>query len=169
MREMGIEPSDLSNIPLEEELDTHKHPLYQKTHELAMQVSDWITENQDLLKRKAKIVRAISEKTSIKFLDAIEVIQWYNFFIAAKIFRALPHMASDLEDEASIYDSNGSAKIALIAIDRSIASWGFLLEHLTVEEDQILHFLQELSGIKSATEKQFPDAYKFIRPGFDEP
>ena len=168
MKEMGIELSDLSDIEPEEELNPHEHSLYRKAHDLAMLVTDWLDQKQEVLKNKAEIALSISDEKGNLFVDAIEVIRWYNFFIAAKIFRALPHTESDKVEEASIYDSNGSAKIALISVDRSIAAWGLLLEHIPEEEDSILNFLRELSGIKLLTEKEFPDARKFVRPGFDD-
>ncbi len=65
-------------------------------------------------------------------------------------------------------DSDGSAKIALIATDRSISAWGKLLKHLPKSEDEILEILVLLERLRNMTEKEFPDARKFVRPGFDE-
>src|SRR4029078_3464222 len=58
--------------------------------------------------------------------DAREGIQWYQYQIAVKTMRALSGRKEELEDpEIADFprDSDGSAKVALIGIDRSIAAW----------------------------------------------
>jgi hypothetical protein len=64
-------------------------------------------------------------------------------------------------------DSDGSAKIALIAIDRSIAAWGQMRQHLPQREDNILDILVHLDRLRRKTETVFPNAKAFVRPGFD--
>ncbi|MDX6303084.1 MAG: hypothetical protein QOI77_53 [Blastocatellia bacterium] len=121
--------------------------------------------------------------------DAIEVIRWYQFFIAAKVYRAL--MGRDdkiiedalrdreipaddeVEEEEAQFDriaddSDGSAKIALIAIDRSSSAWRMMLSSVPEKADSIKPMLLELERLRRATELIFPRARDFIRPGFDE-
>jgi len=130
--------------------------------------------------------------------DAEEIIQWYQFFIAVKLTRALSRPASiaegsddqdDLsfdfmsanetdEDEAIDYDaviaranridSNGSAKVALVAIDRSMAGWRSLQLALPEKANTINPTLVELDRLRRLTEARFPQARDFIRPGLDE-
>jgi hypothetical protein len=130
--------------------------------------------------------------------DAAEIIQWYQFFIAVKLTRALSRPATgdegpddegDLsfdfmsadetdEDELVDYDavisrahridSNGSAKAALVAIDRSTAAWGALQPSLPDKAHTINPILVELDRLRRLTEKRFPQARDFIRPGLDE-
>jgi hypothetical protein len=107
----------------------------------------------------------IEEIKNSRFKDSLEVIYWYNFFISAKIFRALIH--DDEEDEIQ-NDSNGSAKIALIALDRLIASWSVVMENMMDHQDEILKFLISLADVRKLTESTFPNARKFVRPGFDQ-
>jgi hypothetical protein len=130
-----------------------------------------------------------NSEEDIDVSDAIEVIRWYQFFVAAKVFRAL--MARDLpvvdeelasedifsgaeldDDEAFIEavsnDADGSAKIALIAIDRSSSAWRVLQSSLPEKADSIVPMLLELERLRRATEQTFPEARDFIRPGFDE-
>lgn len=58
-----------------------------------------------------------------------DVISWFHSFIAAKINRALTVWADeDAADRSLASDTNGSAKIALIAIERSHAAWLELVE-----------------------------------------
>lgn len=130
-----------------------------------------------------------NSEEDIDVSDAIEVIRWYQFFVAAKVFRAL--MAQDrtvideeltsedifsgaeLDDgeafiEAVGNDADGSAKIALIAIDRSSSAWRVLQSSLPEKADSIVPMLLELERLRRATEQTFPQARDFIRPGFDE-
>ena len=130
-----------------------------------------------------------NSEDDIDVSDAIEVIRWYQFFVAAKVFRAL--MAEDrtvidealtsedifsdaeLDDgeafiEAVGNDADGSAKIALIAIDRSSSAWRVLQSSLPEKADSIVPILLELERLRRATEQTFPEARDFIRPGFDE-
>jgi hypothetical protein len=65
-------------------------------------------------------------------------------------------------------DSDGSAKIALIAMDRSISAWAGLREALGDDPDGILDLLAQLAAIRRETEKLFPAARAFVRAGFDE-
>jgi hypothetical protein len=64
-------------------------------------------------------------------------------------------------------DSDGSAKIALIAVDRSIAAWGQMHQRLPQREDDILDILVHLDRLRRKTETVFPNARAFVRPAFD--
>lgn len=105
--------------------------------------------------------------------EFVEVIRWYQPFIYAKLSRAIGSRAgeeleTDPEMKAFPKDSDGTAKIALIAMDRSIAAWSGLRLKLGGEEgDDVLDLLAQLAAIRQATEKLFPQARAFVRPGFD--
>ncbi|MBI4972213.1 MAG: hypothetical protein HZA06_01190 [Nitrospirae bacterium] len=103
--------------------------------------------------------------------DAIEVIRWYQNQIYVKLMRALTHEefpdASE-EDDTLQKGSNGSALVALIGIDRSIGAWGKLQEYFTAKTDSLLDILVHLNRLRQMTEKAFPDARNFKRPGFDD-
>ena len=65
-------------------------------------------------------------------------------------------------------DSDGSAKIGLIAIDRSIAAWA-VIQHYTIDCNmEVINVIAFLDGLRQAVEETFPNARSFIRPGFDE-
>lgn len=102
--------------------------------------------------------------------DCVEVIQWYLHFIFAKFSRALQgrliHQVLEEEEDFS-KDSDGSAKIALIAVDRSVDAWNKLFTSLGCE-DEILPVLALLEKIRRLGETSFPDARVFKRPGFDD-
>ena len=111
--------------------------------------------------------------------DAVEVINWYVFFIAAKIRRAVTregepdaehdgeHDETDGEAGGWQKDSDGSVKIALIGIDRSLGAWGKLHGYLG-EVVEILPIMLHLERLRRDAEREFPNARRFIRPGFDE-
>ena len=66
-------------------------------------------------------------------------------------------------------DSDGSAKVALIAIDRSISAWKLIYDLRLEAADSIQPLLFQLDKMRSETETEFPNARDFVRPGFDEP
>lgn len=104
--------------------------------------------------------------------EMVEIIYWYQMFIAAKIHRGLSGLLdpdgnfdeNELSDPQS--DANGTIKIALIAVTRSMMAWTFLM---TEKNSQIIKPLIELLGtIKQTAENKIPNACHFVRPGFDE-
>jgi len=97
--------------------------------------------------------------------DAVEVIRWYQHQIAVKLMRAIG--SSSQEEELHSGDASGSAKVALIAMDRSITAWAELLRQLPDEEDRILPLLHDLSRLRREVERSYPGARAFVRPGFD--
>jgi hypothetical protein len=105
--------------------------------------------------------------------DAVDVVRWYCMQIYVKLKRASLHEPEEDEDpdmaEAGQSDRNGSAKVALIGIDRSIAAWGRLYEQLPEAQSSILDVLVHLDRLRRGVEELFPHARSFIRPGFDEP
>ena len=65
-------------------------------------------------------------------------------------------------------DRDGSAKVALIGIDHSLAAWGLLRRSMPEESETILDFLVQLARLRHAAEERYPNARAFVRPGFDE-
>jgi hypothetical protein len=115
---------------------------------------------------------------SLSSLDAeskdgmLEIIYWYQFFISAKLQRGLSGILdfdgnldqNEINDLES--DANGSVKIGLIAIRRSLMAWTNLLSD--ENSSHIQPMISLLREIKTITETKFPIAMEFIRPGFDE-
>jgi hypothetical protein len=97
-------------------------------------------------------------------VDAIEVVQRYAFFISAKLLRALD--AEETDELPVNSDENGSAKIALIAISRSINAWSLIRSH-KIDLDCSAGLLGQLIALRRNIEQIFPRAMEFIRPGFD--
>lgn len=104
--------------------------------------------------------------------EMLEILDWYVFFIAAKVHRGY-HGITDLDGTEEIEelldsqsDANGSIKVGLIAIERPILAWTYLLstDNIYVVRPQI----ERLEKIRSLIETKFPNARDFVRPGFDE-
>jgi hypothetical protein len=103
--------------------------------------------------------------------EAVQVLRWYQHQIPAKLVRAVAGLvdpyASPPGDLPS--DSDGSAKVALVAMDRSIEAWRQLRALVPEQADSILDLLLQLDRLRRRTEAVFPLARVFVRPGFDEP
>jgi len=101
--------------------------------------------------------------------DALEVVRWYQHQIYVKLMRAV---RGGLDDDPEIEegfqkDSDGSAKVALIGLDRSLAAWGEVRKSLPFFEPETVRLLVHLERLRREVEKAFPEARAFIRPGFD--
>jgi hypothetical protein len=165
-REMGIDPDEAKT---EYEKPLHHESKAEKiAKEYGFRLMDWLKKNQELFDQKEEIFNMTNEKQLVSFRDAIEVVNWYSLFICVKIHRATlePYDFDDIETDN--YDKNGSAKIAMIAVSRSLEAFAFLYAHLHEQEDEVLEFLADLSRIQKLLNQDFPDAMKFKRPGFDE-
>lgn len=102
--------------------------------------------------------------------DAVDVIRWYQYQIMIKLTRAVRGSLEDPPEDLEEYPSDavGSAKIALIGLDRSLAAWGCLHNHFVDREDEILDILISIDRLRRQAETAFPDARAFARPGFDD-
>jgi hypothetical protein len=141
-------------------------------------VNKWFDSNKALLENKteelltlaqAQIPGVRPDKDALKIQDCLEVVRWYQHQIYVKLCRAASGMIrGELEDsEYAPEDANGSAKVAIIGIERSIAAWGGLLNQFPDQEGPILNLLVTLKGLLRQVDAAFPDARAFVRPGFD--
>jgi hypothetical protein len=101
--------------------------------------------------------------------EAIEIIQWYMYQIHVKLRRAYHGVLEfDNEYEEPIQnDYNGSAKVALLGVEKSISAWEVLLK-IIPENNEIWGQLAVLDRIRKNLLVDFPNVHKFIRPGFDD-
>ena len=128
-------------------------------------MEDWFREEETLFFETAAAAR---EGVSLE--EAFEVIRWYQYFINAKVMRAVRGKIEEEEEgwDEFARDSDGSAKIALIAMDRSIAAWAVIRYYITSSAEEVIDLIAFLDGLSQAVEKAFPGARSFIRPGFDK-
>jgi hypothetical protein len=149
----------------------HSHELAIAAEEYASKVHDWFEEEFGMTTSddSGKVpVTDIENEADIQ--EASEVIHWYQFQIPAKTMRGL--MAADDEDyeeeESLSRDSDGSIKVALIGMDRSISAWRLMQLAIPEKADSIVPLILALEALRQNTERIFPHARDFIRPGFDE-
>lgn len=135
-------------------------------------ISDLLGQKEDELNSKVQLDLPNADPAGVaaSFEEAVQVIRWYQHQIYIKLMSAIRwRMREELEIlEEFPKDSDGSAKVALIAIDRSMAAWGELRSHFLIREDVSLDMLRHLDRLRRTVEKVFPAARSFIRPGFDK-
>ncbi len=182
-QEQGI---DLDSLDLEKAADeresvrnsaeNHECPCAAKVY--GQMVNNWFDSTKDLFEEKAdelglKVRLELpgydpaEELDNLK--DSVDIIRWYQHFIYVKLIRAVQGKLQETPQSLDEFpkDSDGSAKVALIAIDRSIVAWGQIREHFPQRRDDILDILVHLDRLCRKTESVFPDARAFVRPGFD--
>jgi hypothetical protein len=142
-------------------------------------VENWFDAAQAFFEEKteaefadASFGRNGQEQTETTLGEAIEVVRWYQHLIYVKLMRAMRSLQeeeSELLDETNAYakDSDGTAKVALIGIDRSIAAWATLRDQFPYHDRDVLEILGHLDQLRRRVEQVFPNARSFLRPGFD--
>jgi hypothetical protein len=104
--------------------------------------------------------------------EALDVVTHDSAFVSAKIHRALDgrdrcRHDEDREDDPVQNDWNGSAKVALISLERSEVAWRVIVQ---ATADEVAITLADAVGdLRRLTLDEFPRAMSFVRPGFDEP
>lgn len=180
---------DLDSADAEEQRTKHrarkesgrKNPLVEAAREYSIMAAEWFAQSEDLFKEKQTALTQEDELgigepelSVIDVLNAVDVIRWYQDQIRVKLMRALDGEGLEeemkWEEEMNEFprDSDGSAKVALIAIDRSIGAWGELRRQLGEEAERITDILLHLSELRTHIENRFPRARSFVRPGFDQ-
>ena len=150
-----------------------KHRLSTDGKKYAAAVTEWFKESGETVTVRDLPPDQQEVEQSQQFEDASEVIHWYQYQIAVKSIRALSSRSDEIEDEIPELadypkDSDGSAKVALVGIDRSISAWRLMQLALPERSESIVPLILQLERLRKRVEKQFPNARAFIRPGFDE-
>ena len=102
--------------------------------------------------------------------DPRAVIGWFHNGIASKIHRALYGRADDERRKRDgPADHDGSAKVALLGIERSHGAWLELAYCGYASPAEIEPFISDLIWLSDELERVFPRARAFVRPGLDEP
>ena len=161
-----------------------RHPLMRMARDYLVRVHAWLKSADGDLKAVAQdlMVAARSridadalENEARDIGEMIEVIAWYHTLIPAKLGRAVRQRidseADDCPDilvEVRSEDANGTGKVVLIAIERSMAAWLRLRGVLPGHEDTILGMLALLDRMRAELHAALPGAASFRRPGFDD-
>jgi hypothetical protein len=178
--QMGIDLTSLDKEFLSESMshqidEADNHELVRASRQYIQMTDEWFESEYSLFEQKEEELNSLlgigidetkiySEARSI--CDAVEVIRWYRSQIYVKLKRAF--IRDDFIDEewrnASLQrDSDGSAKVALIGIDRSIGAWGTLHEYFPEKTDSILDILVYVDRLRRRVEQLFPQARNFKR------
>ncbi len=177
-KEEGVELESIE-IDEDDQRDNKVHLLPHISMNYAQMVDEWfknnqhLIENELLLPKKPSHLQLIHPQTTeipISLEEVVEVISYYKYAITVKLSRALNSRDNEAQIrlEALAQDSDGSAKIALIEIDRSINAWGQLWKYFESQQIDIVTIINYLQQMREMAEKEFPHARAFIRPGFDE-
>ncbi|HJW27809.1 MAG TPA: hypothetical protein VJ508_01030, partial [Saprospiraceae bacterium] len=108
-------------------------PLTRQAKRYMKACHEWLETSGSMMSQKQEELKSAARmdlpdqhplEDAILLKDALEVISWYHFQIVTKLMRAQSGRFEDeveAEDVDFPKDSDGSAKVALIGIDRSIA------------------------------------------------
>jgi hypothetical protein len=143
----------------DERLD--ESPITTGAERFATLASEWLQSNRN----------AGTLTSNQPLTDAIAVAGWDAHLIGAKLHRALHGRdeyahGNGFADGPVQNDRNGSAKVALLSIRRSIDAWAAIAA--ATGDADALAVGEELRHLETEVERTFPDAWKFIRPGFDQ-
>ena len=184
VEEMGIDMEEIiaesenDRSEMEEDKKLDEHPLSMITESYLHEGKDWVESPKIkiYLEGLASHVNLglmevdAAEGQKAKIEEALEVIQWYLFFVHVKSKRVLNDLSgsfwNEFPEEEKSY--NGSAKIAMISMERSMQAWGILLDLVEDEQDSILSLLVLLEKSRKMLAALVPNYRQFIRPGFDE-
>ena len=186
MKEEGIILTKADEKHIEEETIKYdgERELIQKNHPISIIASDYSRKVKSLLDKEEflsqynqsliqQIELGISSKSTIEseltqLKEGLDAIHWYTHFIWVKFMRALSPSLGLTDDDDLLSDKNGSAKVALLAVESSLGAWHHLYSKLNVHQDEILDLMAMLQKILRLGKEEFPKAMNFIRPGFDE-
>jgi hypothetical protein len=168
-KKLGI---DLDSLASENDIESmrqndevaKKHVVCRAARSYGKMVEDWFKKKEEFF-----FEMAVGGTDEMDFEEALEVIRWYQYFVAAKVMRAIRGKKEEDEegDDEFPSDSDGSAKIALISIDRSISAWAVISHHSHRDAEETLEMISFLDHLRQAIEQTFPRARSFLRPGFD--
>lgn len=150
------------------------HPLTNMANKYAEEGRIWL-ESEDIKQFEERIpnqkIPDLEELgMNMSYKECMEIIHYYLFFIAVKSERMIAEAEDDFWDEVPVYERsfNGTAKITLIAVERSLMAWLDLMQIMTDHKECIMANMANLTKLKKLIEAHFPDAHKFKRPGFDD-
>ncbi len=173
LQEMAVKHNiNLNELQEVEAIEYIPTQLENDANEYSVALYKWLKENATVFTEKLEKMQISGSKDVSTLLEALEIINYFEFFISVKISRACDQDPDDeiLDDDGVPFpkDSDGSAKLAIISIDRIIAAFTALYKFVPELEDGILDYLSKFSSLKTRLLHQFPDAMSFKRPGFDD-
>jgi len=163
---VGLSPEEMANFERGEKARRarlHQVPLSGMARTYGLRCWAWLKEHHD----------TVAAHTDPIVREAFDVVEWDACLIGAKLHRALSardrsqHDEGEWDDHPVQNDSNGSAKVALISIERSEAAWRVIA---AATKNTAAAILADAAGhLRRTAQYEFPNAMSFVRPGFDEP
>lgn len=163
-QDVEVTPDELARLDQEEDerrIRLEETSLMKTAHALSELAREWLAAQPTELQSAADPVLG----------EALAVAQYDVHLFWVKLYRALD--GRDREDDELFDDDpiqndwNGSAKVALICIERSEAAWRVIAASTAQETPMAV--ADQFRDLRHEVEREFPDAWRFIRPGFDEP
>ncbi len=150
---LGIESDELIDEEKMPEIDIR----FQKINELATTLGDlsvgWLKTTD------------LDDYTDELIIEAIETIVFYGWIIPVKVLIAsLQFTVSDGKDT----EFNGSAKVALLSLNKAFESCMYLYEKLSKYQDAYLQIMKVQTSLRQEIEREFPHAMAYIRLGLDD-
>lgn len=180
IREAGLDPIKIDGEPLQNpdpDLEALGKVWFDKGIRYYKSVQAFLQDNMAFFNSKnIELERQVEMQIPVdlegwnELADAIEIIRQYGSFISVKGRRAISGLESINEDyweSPQQSDANGSAKITMITIERSLGAWEMLRKHWPEKTNEIIDLLVQLSRLRQEMVELFPDWKQFVRPGFD--
>lgn len=163
-QELGIDFDEVAR-EAEKIAESRELPEVSLEHlELDTQAGDF---SQDLL----QWLRACPDP-AVTASDDLAVLRHFVFMVSAKVHRALIGLADAKSDVfAGEYprDADGSAKVALLGLERTQAACERLGSGQVLPAEFGGRFMASIQWLITEIDRTLPDARSFIRAGFDEP
>lgn len=181
LNELNRQSEETEETRKQKEKLSQEHALKQLSIDYDNSAREWLSTQPGMLNKlerlKEELTLGVENEESVRIQtqtikDSLAVINWYTTLIHTKLMRALMGKYEDdnleefLDDIQN--DNNGSAKVALIGIERSMEAWMQIFNLLPENEDHFLNVLSMLERMKKITLEEFPHAMAFTRPGFDD-
>jgi hypothetical protein len=177
-QEAGVDLTEVDEEAVKTHRERHdaaaRHTLALAGKKYAEAVTKWFKEFSETITARDLPPDAEDQEQSQQFEDATDIIHWYQYQIAVKIMRALSSRSDEVDEmedpdfDPSRKDSDGSAKVALVGVDRSISAWRLMQVAVPERAESVVPLILQLEQLRRRAEREFPDAREFVRPGFDE-
>ncbi len=157
-----------------------QHPVVREAYAYSELARAWFEVETEAMRRHADALVGRAEVEDVedlpsmselaRIIDSIDIVRWDSYLIFVKLHRAIDGRAEDAEDGACgdpiQNDYNGSAKLALILIDRSEGAWR-AIDRWCPSSGGARLLADQLASLRVSIEREFPRARAFLRPGFD--
>jgi hypothetical protein len=161
-----------------------RHPIAESAMQLSLDSHHWLRGHAEALE-----LLPAESGGGVSPAEAVEVLNWYCLQIGVKLSRALstrfaddggepwaldaewqegPDEIDEALEEAERIDRAGSAKVALLGIERSLGAWTVLRDALPGHDAEIVAFQRRLARLRRVIDESVPDARTFRRLGFED-